>query len=527
VEGGGEVSGSGDGIGVSKKYVDGKNQSSGTIPKKVVASVPGVSEMGMPRVGDSGIPDPNDPKWHNFFLALSKVFLSQMAPPVNQDQNEDAVHEAVDLLRVDLPEKDSEMNVQIENEKIENEKNKNLHVEKIDNENDVDEPGEKKVIKVYRRYNPVSKKVQVSGSKSDEDEEDEDDADEEEEMEGVEEYDDGEKEDAKHDEGEDDEVSKLFLDRKIQEVPPEEYFTFRRTTLANGDVVFVSRFNESFRCDVCSKKSKNLKESKDPHEDYCPQSKYYKGLVEDLGKRVRAKGYSSLDDYISQKYSGNFPQVFCNDKLAPAGRRGRENVRNSNDSTVDEKVEDTKPRAKILKKNAGRKQENVEIKKKGKKRMNCRLLLRWQQQRRQLLYWRPMKKIRFLLHHIRMIVMMDWVVMRESLTRIVPEKQVHHIIPGNMLLGLLLLLVVVKTHLVRNVLIPREKKTMRIGFRRVKVEVEIVILVGQEDWNCVLLPSLLIAFLEFIILLQVIVYLKVLLERTKKRKLRIVLRKLQ
>ena len=370
VEGGGEVSGSGDGIGVSKKYVDGKNQSSGTIPKKVVASVPGVSEMGMPRVGDSGIPDPNDPKWHNFFLALSKVFLSQMAPPVNQDQNEDAVHEAVDLLRVDLPEKDSEMNVQIENEKnekIENEKNKNLHVEKIDNENDVDEPGEKKVIKVYRRYNPVSKKVQVSGSKSDEDEEDEDDVDEEEEMEGVEEYDDGEKEDAKHDEEEDDEISKLFLDRKIQEVPPEEYFTFRRTTLANGDVVFVSRFNESFRCDVCSKKSKNLKESKDPHEDYCPQSKYYKGLVEDLGKRVRAKGYSSLDDYISQKYSGNFPQVFCNDKLAPAGRRGRENVRNSNDSTVDEKVEDTKPRAKILKKNAGRKQENVEIKKKGKK----------------------------------------------------------------------------------------------------------------------------------------------------------------
>jgi len=91
----------------------------------------------------------------------------------------------------------------------------------------------------------------------------------------------------------------------------------------------MSRFNESFRCDVCSRKTKKLKDSKDAHADYCPQSKCFKGLVENLGKRVRAKGYSSLNDYISEgndyiseKYSGPFRQVVVPYKLAAASRQG-------------------------------------------------------------------------------------------------------------------------------------------------------------------------------------------------------------
>jgi len=154
------------------------------------------------------------------------------------------------------------------------------------------------------------------------------------------------------DEEEDDELDKLLVLHKIQEVPPEEYFTFRRTTLGNGDVVFVSQFNESFRCDVCSRKTKKLKDSKDAHMDYCPQSKFFKGLVDNLGKRVRAKGYSSLDDYISEKYSGPFQQVVVSHKLALAGRRGRHETptpTDPNDSTFTDGEEDKKLPAKIQK----------------------------------------------------------------------------------------------------------------------------------------------------------------------------------
>ena len=62
-----------------------------------------------------------------------------------------------------------------------------------------------------------------------------------------------------------------------------------------------------------------MKDLKDAHADYCPQSKCFKGLVENLGKHIWAKGYSSLDDYISEKYSGSFPQVVVPYKLAVVG----------------------------------------------------------------------------------------------------------------------------------------------------------------------------------------------------------------
>jgi len=49
-----------------------------------------------------------------------------------------------------------------------------------------------------------------------------------------------EKEDTKDEEDEDDEIDKLLVSRSIQEVPLEEYFTFRQVTLRNGNVVFMS-----------------------------------------------------------------------------------------------------------------------------------------------------------------------------------------------------------------------------------------------------------------------------------------------
>jgi len=96
-----------------------------------------------------------------------------------------------------------------------------------------------------------------------------------------------------------------------------------------------------------------LKDSKDAHADYCPQSKCFKGLVENLGKCIRAKGYSSLDDYISEKYSGSFPQVVVPYKLAVAGRWGQQETPMPTDpddsSYVGEEVEDKKLPAKNTK----------------------------------------------------------------------------------------------------------------------------------------------------------------------------------
>jgi len=168
-----------------------------------------------------------------------------------------------------------------------------------------------------------------------------------------------------------------LVSHSIQEVPLEEYFTFQRVTLGNGNVVFMSRFNESFRCDVCSRKTKKLKDSKDAHADYCPQSKCFKGLVENLGKRVRAKGYSSLDDYIAEKYSGSFPRVVVPYKLASAGRRGRQETPTPTDpddsSYVGVEEEDKKLPAKITKKHSERKEKNVPEKKKNKQNESNKL----------------------------------------------------------------------------------------------------------------------------------------------------------
>jgi len=225
------------------------------------------------------------------------------------------------------------------------------------------------------------------------------------------------------DEEEDDELDKLLVLRKIQEVPPEEYFTFRRTTLGNGDVVFVSQFNESFRCDVCSRKTKKLKDSKDAHMDYCPQSKNFKGLVDNLGKRVRAKGYSSLDDYISEKYSGPFQQVVVSHKLAPAGRRGRHETptpTDPNDSTFTDGEEDKKLPAKIQKNilKENKKMSQIKIL---KNRTNRRNFLWWppQLQPLHLRYWRQMK-IWIIFLRISTIAMMVLEVTRVMLTQRVP-----------------------------------------------------------------------------------------------------------
>jgi len=61
-----------------------------------------------------------------------------------------------------------------------------------------------------------------------------------------EEEDEDKKEDTKDEEDEDDDIDKLLVSRSIQEVLLEEYFTFWRVTLGNGNVVFMSQFNESF-----------------------------------------------------------------------------------------------------------------------------------------------------------------------------------------------------------------------------------------------------------------------------------------
>jgi len=250
---------------------------------------------------------------------MSQVFFSQMAPHAGvsmdneESDKEEAAPEVIDLC--------FGKNDKIENEKnqkIKNQKNKSIdmNVKKVENQKAIDKPEDNKVSKVYRRYNPAP--ASISKDKffpdegkypddKDDDAEDEEDEENEENENPEEEEDEEEKEATKDEKDEDDEIEKLLVSRSIQEVPLEEYFTFRRVTLGNGDVVYVSRFNESFRCDVCSRKTKKLKVSKDAHADYCPQSKCFKGLVENLGKRVRAKGYSSLDDYIAEKYSGSFP----------------------------------------------------------------------------------------------------------------------------------------------------------------------------------------------------------------------------
>jgi len=123
-----------------------------------------------------------------------------------------------------------------------------------------------------------------------------------------------------------------------------------------------------------------LKDSKDAHANYCPQSKCFKGLVENLGKHVwaRAKGYSSLDDYISEKYSGPFWQVVVPYKLAVAGRRGRQETPTPTDpddsSYMGDEEEDKQLPAKITKKYSERKEKNAPDKNKRNKQNELKKL---------------------------------------------------------------------------------------------------------------------------------------------------------
>jgi len=115
-------------------------------------------------------------------------------------------------------------------------------------------PEDNKVRKVYRRYNPAPASISKDKFLPDEgkypDDKDDDAEDEEEEEneenENPEEEDEDKKEATKDEKDEDDEIEKLLVSHSIQEVLLEEYFTFQRVTLGNGDVVFMSRFNESF-----------------------------------------------------------------------------------------------------------------------------------------------------------------------------------------------------------------------------------------------------------------------------------------
>ena len=116
--------------------------------------------------------------------------------------------------------------------------------------------------KVYCQYNPAletslpsiskAKAFHEEGKYPDDKDDVEDDVEDEEEEENEEienlgeEEDEDKKEDTKDEEDEDDDIDKLLVSHSIQEVPLEEYFTFQRVTLGNGDVVFMSRFNESF-----------------------------------------------------------------------------------------------------------------------------------------------------------------------------------------------------------------------------------------------------------------------------------------
>jgi len=108
-----------------------------------------------------------------------------------------------------------------------------------------------------------------------------------------------------------------------------------------------------------------LKDSKHAHANYCPQSKCFKGLVENLGKCIQAKGYSSLDDYISEKYSGPFLQVVVPYKLAAAGQWGRQETPMPTDpddsSYVGEEEEDKKLLAKNTKKYSEKKKKMSRI----------------------------------------------------------------------------------------------------------------------------------------------------------------------
>jgi len=107
---------------------------------------------------------------------------------------------------------------------------------------------------VYRRYNPAPASISKAKAFHDEgnypDDKDDDAEDEEEEEneenENLEEEDEDKKEATEDEKDEDDEIEKLLVSRSIQEVPLEEYFTFQRVTLGNGNVVFMSQFNESF-----------------------------------------------------------------------------------------------------------------------------------------------------------------------------------------------------------------------------------------------------------------------------------------
>ena len=79
----------------------------------------------------------------------------------------------------------------------------------------------------------------------DDDAEDEEE-EENEEIENPEEEDEDKKEATRDEKDEDDDIDKLLVSCSIQEVLLEEYFTFWRVTLGNGNVVFISQFNESF-----------------------------------------------------------------------------------------------------------------------------------------------------------------------------------------------------------------------------------------------------------------------------------------
>jgi len=238
-----------------------------TMPHKKIPSFVAGSGMGdIP----SGIPNPHDPKWQQLLFALLQVVSSQMAPQAGgsmdkeESENEEAAEEAINLC---LENNDKVENVK--NQKIKNQKNKSIHmnVEKNDNQKPKDMVEDDKGCKVYHQYNPATEaslpsilkaKAFHEGGKYPDDKDDVEDEEEEENEEfenpGEDEV---EKEDMKDEEDEDDEIDKLLVSRSIQEVPLEEYFTFWQVTLGNGNVVFMSQFNESFRCDVCSRKTKN------------------------------------------------------------------------------------------------------------------------------------------------------------------------------------------------------------------------------------------------------------------------------
>ncbi len=99
------------------------------------------------------------------------------------------------------------------------------------------------------------------------------------------------------------EVVVLDAHRNIRDIPREEFLTFKKATLKNDDVGYVSKRGEFFRCDVCSKYQKK-QQSKDAHEDYCKQSVKYKVFLNVFSAKVLSLGYPSLSDYIALKYSG-------------------------------------------------------------------------------------------------------------------------------------------------------------------------------------------------------------------------------